>query len=308
MTLSLAEKTILLLYGTDIQPPGQAPNNALESRLALDDAQVRLQMIGGLLIELLLQGRLRLKRPALFAQCRWCYLLLVFTMLFLGLAALLVPVIYSSVGALSLFNAVVVSIACLLLWYVAFFILGHLISGRLLIEETPAQDASLNLVLERMRQRGQAKTCQTYWRHLARWPQAIGPLDKMKASLAEQGYTVKKDLPETASGVSQSLSVMNLNHPECQELRDQLRAFLLTGSLQNRQIAALVILLSPRMLPRKQRVWPQHGLYACFVPEEYQVIRTRLKAIKAQKDQAILSQLGVTTYQALLTICNFLAT
>jgi hypothetical protein len=306
MTLSLAEQTLLLLSGTDLQEPAPASRDALEARVARD--ALRSQVIGAWLMELLLNGHLQLKRPALYVQCRWCYLLLALTFLSLALAGLFGPVAYASTGALSLVSAVAAATGFLFLWYVGFFLLAHVISGRLAIEETPAQDNVLALVLERMRQAGQGKTCRTYFRHLVRFEELSAQMKKVQAHLVEQGYLIVQDLPGSMPGEALRRYQMNLNHPECQALREHLRAFLLTGTVSERPIAALTILLSPRVLVRKPHPWPSEGLYACFAPEEYLVLRAQLKAIKAQQDQALQVQLGVSPYQALLTIRNLLST
>jgi hypothetical protein len=69
-------------------------------------------------------------------------------MLFLAIGILLDPAIAYAAGILSLASAVAISIVLLLLWFVVLVVTAYLISGRLSIEETPAQDEALALVLQ----------------------------------------------------------------------------------------------------------------------------------------------------------------
>jgi hypothetical protein len=304
MTLSLAEKTLLLLYGTDSQEPAHTPGDTLEASLARE--AMTSQVIGAWLMELLMQGQLRLKRPALFVQCRWCYLLLVLAMLSLGLAGIFGPIAAGAAGVMSQGVVLATALGCLLVWFPGMFLLAHLISGQLIIEEPLVQDETLSLVVQWLREIGHTKTCQAYFRHLTRLGKLPKQLEKMQAHLVEQGYVLTHELSGSVLGTSLRLLRMNLNHPECRELHEHLRAFLLTGSVPENHIVALTILLSPRMLPGRRRSWSQQGLSSCFTPDEYPVLRARLKAIKAQQEQALQVQPGVTPYCALLTIRNLL--
>lgn len=302
MPLSLAEKAILLQYGAESQ--GSAQSSRDSSEAGTTEIAIYSRIIGALLMDALLQQHIRLKHSALFVWCRPCYLALAFGMLCLAMAILLGPAIASAAGMLSFFGAVAISIGLLLLWYGVFYITTYLITGRLFIEETPTRDEALALLLQRMRETGQAKTCYTYFRRLMRFRELREQVEKMRARLVEQGYITPKEMSDGIGGTSPLRYTMNLNLPECQELRTQFRAFLLSGDIWNGQIAALAILLSPRILGSKSLEWTRRGCFTDFTPDEYPTIRARFRAIKAQQDATIRSQFGATTYRALLTIRN----
>ena len=305
MALSLAEKALLLLHVMAPQEPGQPFGSSVE---ASDAERITYGIvISALQIDALLQRRLGLKRAALFVRCRPCYLVLVFALLFLAMALLLGPAIASAAGLLSMLAAVALSIGLFLLWGVVFLISAYLISGRLSIEETTSQDEALALVLRRMRETGQGKTCQSYSRRLACSHELQEQAAKMYTRLLEHGYIVAKEAAASFARMPRVRYVMNPDQPECQQLQDQFRAFLLSGASWDEHIAALAILLSPRVIAKNSRRWPQPRWYAWFAPEELPRVRARLTAIKAQRDQAIQAHLGVTTYQALLTIRNQIA-
>ncbi|HEU5349425.1 MAG TPA: hypothetical protein VFU63_12515 [Ktedonobacterales bacterium] len=307
MKLSLAEKTLLLLYGTEPEPkePEQPRGNSAAARATETFTYSR--VIGALLMDALLQERIRLKRPALFVQCRKCYLALTTLLLTFGALAILGPAAAAATEILPSVIAVAVSIALLLLLGALLNLILHLFSGRLSVEESPAQDKALDLLLQRMRETGQAKTSYAYFRRLMNFEELREQMEQMRARLVQRGCLVASEVSESTGAKSPPHYTMNPNHPACQELRDQFRAFLLTSGTWNGQhTAALAILLSPRILPKEARTWPRSGWYTSFAPEEYPQLQKRLKAIKTQQDQSIQAQSGAATYRALLTIRNLL--
>jgi hypothetical protein len=305
MALSLAEKALLLLYGA----PPQGPAQRSASNVLSDEAErgAYSLVIGALLADALLQGRLRLRRAALFVSCQSCYLALVFGMLFVFMAVELGAAALYAAGILDFLSAVALAVVLLLLWGIAFIIIGYLITGRLSVEETVSQDEALALLLQRMRETGQGKTCNAYFRRLARFQKLREEVKRMRACLLEDGYVIGvKDVYGGIAGTTELHYTMNLEQPECQRLLDQFRAFLLDGQVWDEESAILAILLCPRLVTRNPRIWPQPRWYTWFTPEEYPRLRVRLKAIKAQRDQTMRTHLGATTYQALLTIRNLL--
>lgn len=309
MSLSLSEKALLLLFGTEPTEP-QKPVRCSGNTMTTSDEAGRTVygiVTGALVMDAILRQHVRLKRAAIFVRCRPCYLVLVFTMLFLAIGILLDPAIAYAAGILSLASAVAISIVLLLLWFVVFVVTAYLISGRLSIEETPAQDEALALVLQQMRETGQGKTCQTYFLRLARFVELRDQVRKIHSRLMEQGYIVTREVPEGIGEMSQHRYTMNLAQPECRALQDTFRAFLLSNDVWDEHSAALAILLAPRILNRKPHEWPQRVWFTCFFsPAEDLVLRARLKTVKAQRDQIIRAQFGVATYQALLTVRNLL--
>lgn len=304
-TLSLADEALLLLYGAAPQGPAQPNDSSISASEAENGAYS--VVVGALLMDALLQRRLRLKRPAFFVSCRPCYLALVFGMLFVFVAVELGAAVTYAAGILAFLSAMALAVALLLLWFAAFIIIGHLITGRLSVEETTSRDEALALLLQRMRETGQGKTCNTYFRRLMHFQKLRQEVKRMRARLLEDGYVIGvKDMSGGIAGTTGLHYTMNLEQPECQELREQFRAYLLTGDTWNEHIATLAILLSPRLVKRFPRIWPQARWYTWFAPKEYPLLRARLRAIKAQRDQTIRAQLGVTTYHALLTIRNLL--
>lgn len=308
MSLSLAEKALLLLYGTEQTEPQKPARRSGNIMTTSDEAEPAVYGIvtGALVMDAITRQHIRLKRSALFVRCRLCYLVLVFTMLFLALLILLGPAIAGAARILSFASVVAISIGLLLLWYVVFIVTAYLISGRLFIEETSAQDEALALVLQRMRETGQGKTCQTYFRRLAGFADLRDQVRKIHSRLIEQGYVVSREVSEGIGEMSQHQYTMNLAQPACRALQDTFRAFLLSGDVWDEHSATLAILLAPRILTIKPHEWPQRVWFTCFTPAERPVLRARLKAIKTQRDQVIWAQFGVAIHQALLTVRNLL--
>ena len=321
MALSLAEKALLLQYGIDNQQAPRQPDKS-SGEAAVTEMVAYHRVIGALLMGALLQRYISLKRSALFVRSRPTYLVLVFGMLLLYVPIFLGPATAYSVtsvygasalpyfGAVALslgfFGAVALSLGLMILWGIAVFIIEYLISGRLSVDETlPTDDALLVALLRRMREIGQAKTCHTYSRRLRRSRELREQVATTQKQLIDQGYLVTVVRHSDIWGGALLVYRMNLDMPECQELRDQFRAFLLTEHAWNEQIAALAILFSPRLFVRRMSSlgdWQQEGWATLFAPTEYPVIKARLKAIKAQRDQTMRAQWGATTYQGLLTI------
>lgn len=305
MALSLAEKAVLLLYGTEAQSQGQSARDGVVASMT-EETLAHSRVVGALLMDGLLHQRIHLKRAALFVRCRPCYLVLAFGMIFLAIAILLGPAIASAFGLFPFFAALAISIALLLLWYVVFFLMLYLTSGRLSVEDIPLQDKGLALVLQRMREAGQSHTCFAYFRRLMRFRALRQHIEEMRTRLIEQGCLDSQAVTGSIGGTAVHRHTMNLNQPKCQELRDTFRDFLLTGNCWDDHIAALAILFSPRIFANRQSTWQQEGWAAFFTPAEYPVIVAHLKAIRAQRDETIRTQLGLTMYQALLTIRNLL--
>lgn len=321
MALSLAEKALLLQSGIENQ--GMLPQPSKSSgEVAATEMVAYHRVIAALLMDALLRRYISLKRPALFVQSRPTYLVLVFGMLLLFLPIFLGPATAYSVtsvygasalpffGAVALslgfFGTVTLGIGLFLLWGIALLVIAYLISGRFAVEETsPSHDDVLALLLQRMREIGLTKTCFAYSRRLMRSRGFREQIASMQKRLIDQGYLVAAVRRNTMWGGSLLVFQMNLDMPECRELHDQFRTFLLNDHAWNEQIAALAILFSPRIFARRMNAlgdWRQEGWGTLFAPAEYPVIEVRFKTIKAQRDQTMRTQWGMTIYQGLLTI------
>ncbi len=321
MALGLAEKALLLQYGIDNQQASRQPDKSSGEAAATEMVAYH-RVIGALLMDALLKRYIGLKRPALFVLSRPAYLVLVIGMLLLYVPIFLGPATAYSVtsvygaSALPFFGAVAISLGffgtaaltfgLIILWFIIMYLIVYLITGRLSVDETlPTDDALLVALLRRMREIGQAKTCLTYSRRLRRSRELREQIATTQKRLIDQGYLVTAVRHGDIWGGALLVYRMNLDMPECQELRDQFRAFLLTDHAWNEQIAALAILFSPRIFARRMSSlgdWQQEGWATLFASAEYPVIKVRLKAIKAQRDQTMRALWDTTAYQGLLTI------
>ncbi len=321
MALSLVEKALLLQSGIENQDAPRPPDKS-SGEVAATEMATYHRVIAALLMDALLRRYIGLKRPALFVRSRPAYFVLVFGTLLLYLLIFLGPAIAYSVASvydasafpffgvvalsLGVWGTVALSLGLMILWGIAVAIIAYLISGRLAVEETsPRHDDVLAPLLQRMREIGLTRTCFTYSRRLPHSTELREQVAAIQKRLIEQSYLVPVVRHSDIWGGSLLVFQMNLDMPECRELRDQFRAFLLNDHAWNEQIAALAILFSPRLFVRWMSSlgdWQQEGWATLFAPAEYPVVENRLRAIKAQRDQTMRVQWGTTTYQGLLTI------
>ncbi|HEU5348296.1 MAG TPA: hypothetical protein VFU63_06755 [Ktedonobacterales bacterium] len=302
MALSLTEKGILLLHGVKPEVRSQSTSSGLATA---NEVSSSTGINAALLMDALLHGVILVKRAPLFVRCRACYFALGFGSVFWGLALILGPAVANGFGVLSFSAGVVMAFLGMTVYFVTLAILMvTLFEGRLATTEAPPYDEISAMALQKMREIGQGKTIRAYARRLFSASALKEQVIMMQKRLIEQGYLTLEVSSSGVWGDSRLVYHMNLDQPECQELRSRFRAFLLTGYAWDEEMAALAILVCPRLFSRWTHLgdWRQENWVASFAPAEYPVIEARLKAIRGLRDQTIRTQWGMSIYQGLLTI------